>query len=669
MTQAKKQDDTRLNLASQDAVGERIEQLKALLPEIFVEGQLDPERLRQHLGDFSKVGAERYGLNWAGKADAIRSLQIPSHGTLVPMKDQSVNFDESENMIIEGDNLEVLKLLQKSYHGKIKMIYIDPPYNTGGDFIYPDNFKEGLDTYLRYSGQTTESGFKVSTNSENGGRYHSNWLNMMYPRLFMAKTLLKNDGAIFVSIDDTEVANLRLMMNEVFGEENFVGVFIWNAGRKNDSKQISVSHEYVVVYTKSLSYLNENNILWREQKNGVDRIVATYKKLAKQYPGDWAKVSQELQAWYKALKADDPALENKHYRCADERGVYFPSDLSGPDDGRKSRPRYEVLHPVTKKPVPVPARGWRWEKPRMDQALAENRVHFGADETSIPNGKVYIEENDTQAPSSVFYQDRRKASGYLEKLLGEKVFDFPKDTDVLQRFVQLVANDKDDIILDFFAGSGSTAEAVINANERDRGSRKFILVQLPENITEDTKAYNAGFRNIAEICRKRVVRVIENLSTKEAENLPLEQRTEPLGFKAFKLSSSNFKLWDASAGSKDADGLAKQLELYADNLLPGRSQDDILYEVILKAGQPLTAKIEKIEIAGQQVFSIGGAMLICLEDPIKEETLVGMLEYQPAIIVALDKAFHGNDQLKTNIKLQAEATGESEQSRVLFKTV
>ncbi|MCE7886606.1 MAG: site-specific DNA-methyltransferase [Alphaproteobacteria bacterium PRO2] len=629
MTQAKKQDDIRLNLASHDAVGERIEQLKALLPEVFVEGQLDPERLRQHLGDFSKVGAERFGLNWAGKSEAIRSLQIPSHGTLVPLKDQSVNFDESENMIIEGDNLEVLKLLQKSYHGKIKMIYIDPPYNTGGDFIYPDNFKEGLDTYLRYSGQATEQGFKVSTNSENGGRYHSNWLNMMYPRLFMAKNLLRDDGVICVSIDDHEVNNLVLIMNEIFGEECFITKFIWKSRQIVDSRpknNVSNDHEYIVVYSR----MPDSKVRGKE----IDQS-----------------------------KYSNP--DN------DPRGPWMSNSILGlATKSQRPNLHYKITDPATKLSFDCPPdSGWRYSRDTMDQKIKEGRIVFPKNPDGRPREKKFLAELGKEftgvssvLPAEVGYT--LNGTREVRDLLGENLFSFPKPVSLLKFLIQQAAKD-DDIVLDFFAGSGTTGHATLEINKEDGGKRRFILVQLPEKTDPASEAAQSGYKTIADITRKRISKAIEKIKTEfEFSDSSL------LGYKAYRLTSSNFKLWDASAGSKDADGLAKQLELYADNLLPGRSQDDILYEVILKAGQPLTAKIEKIEVAGQKVFSIdGGAMLICLEDPIKEETLVGMLEYQPAIMVALDKAFHGNDQLKTNIKLQAEATGESEQSRALFKTV
>ena len=622
MTQTKKTDDIRMNLASHDAVADRLEGLKFLFPEAFVEGKVDLERLRQHLGDFSHTGTERYGLTWAGKAEAIRALQIPSHGTLVPMRKESVNFDESENMIIEGDNLEVLKLLQKSYHGKIKMIYIDPPYNTGGDFIYPDNFKEGLETYLKYSGQATEEGFKASTNAESNGRYHSNWLNMMYPRLFMAKNLLRDDGIIFVSIDDSESFSLRLVMNEIFGEDNFIANIVWKHTQqsKNDEKYFSRHHNSIICYRRSDA------------------------------------ISQ--------LRFDRQDKDNKAYSNPDNdpKGLWRSGDVRSPN--YRETLCFDILTP-SGKTIKPPENGWRWKQDTISEKIASGEIVFNSDETKIIR-KIYLSEQDGRTPENLWDTDfagsTREANNEIKELFGEAVFDTPKPTKLIEKMAELTCHNGD-LILDFFAGSGSTGHAVINQVLAGRDMR-FILVQLPEVISEQSVASKAGFKTISQITIARMERVIKAAAVK------LNFGQKGLGFKTFRLSSSNFKLWDAANAPKDVEALAQTLELFADNVLPDRSQEDILYEVILKSGQPLTAKIEKIKVAKQHVFSInGGAMLVCLEDPLEESTLRGMLELRPAVMVALDKAFHGNDQLKTNIKLQAEATGESEQSRVLFKTV
>lgn len=627
MTQEKKPDDIRMNLASHDAVSDRLEDMKALFPEVFVEGKVDLERLRQHLGDFTHTGTERFGLTWAGKSEAIRALQIPSHGTLVPMRKESVNFDESENMIIEGDNLEVLKLLQKSYHGKIKMIYIDPPYNTGGDFIYPDNFKEGLETYLKYSSQANEEGFKTTTNAESNGRYHSNWLNMMYPRLFMAKNLLCDDGVIFVSIGDQELSNLRQMMDEIFGENCFLGLITWKARVKpvniGDAKyKPQQETEYVLAYER----ISERS-KFKPLITGQERT----------YPH---------------------TLNGRKYRIATIL-------KSGRGTNRRDSMRFKLEGYQ-------PPEGQRWQggETLIKQLYKDGYIEF-KDGTPF---RRYFEDEEGSAhdPFYCFMEvdwSGTSESGKFElnELIGQfHGFDTVKPSRLIKTLLQSTVDPSEsDICLDFFAGSGTTADAVMQFNREYSAACRYILVQLPEKIVSEVVAAKTGAKKISDLTLQRVKTVIDNLKGE----LDLSQ-SQKIGFKSFRLSSSNFKLWDAANAPKDAEALAQTLELFADNVLQDRSQEDILYEVILKSGQPLTAKIEKIKVAGQQMFSIdNGAMLVCLEDPLEEATLRGMLDLKPAIMVALDKAFHGNDQLKTNIKLQAEATGESEQSRVLFKTV
>jgi len=640
MTQTKKTDDIRMNLASHDAVADRLEGLKASFPEAFVEGKVDLERLRQHLGDFSHVGTERFGLTWAGKAEAVRALQIPSHGTLMPLRKESVNFDESENMIIEGDNLEVLKLLQKSYHGKIKMIYIDPPYNTGGDFIYPDNFKEGLETYLRYSGQATEEGFKATTNAESNGRYHSNWLSMMYPRLFMAKNLLRDDGVIFVSINDSELANLRLVLDEIYGADQFLSTFVWQSkkGGGSDSSTFVSDHEYVICYARNAAKLSLNRILIEAEELDKTDDKGPYRR------------GRELNKWGSGARRQDRPT------------MWFP--ITGPNgeevwpirnDGSEGR--------------------WRFGRKQMLQKVKDQDIEFvgRGDGSYIAYQKIRVKKDRLKPHRTWLVDTGTTADGSksVKALFEDKnIFDFPKPIDLLKKIIEVGASEEDDIVLDFFAGSGSTAQAVFEKNEEDGLNRKFILVQLPEKTDPKSNAFMEGYKDLAHLCRDRVKKFLAGQSSKKSEKLDFSEEGQDAGFQAFCLSSSNFKLWDAANAPKDVETLAQTLELFADNVLPDRSQEDILYEVILKSGQPLTAKIEKIKVAKQQIFSINdGAMLVCLEDPLEEATLRGMLDLKPAVMVALDKAFHGNDQLKTNIKLQAESTGESEQSRVLFKTV
>lgn len=639
----------KLDLSSLDVAELKRQELVELFPEVRTEGgKIDFERLKAMLGEMVDAGRERYGMNWPGKAECMRTIQAPSMGTLLPMPDESVDWDTTENVIIEGDNLEVLKLLQKSYLGKIKMIYIDPPYNTGGDFIYPDNFTESLQTYLEYTGQVDSNGRKFGTNSDSEGRFHSKWINMLYPRLFLAKNLLREDGAIFISIGEDELPNLRKVGEEIFGEENYVATFVWDGGRKNDSKKVSIGHEYIVVFSKRPDQgSGEDSNLWKERKEGIDEIYKVLAKARKEFGTDFSKVSGALQDWYRGIPESHPAKAHEHYRYADAQGVYFASDLSGPDDGRKNRPRYEVLHPVTKRPVPVPARGWRWEEPRMRDEIARGRVHFGPDESSIPNGKVYLKENEWQAPSSVFYKDRRAASSALKALMGEKVFDFPKDTTILSKMISLLCRDGD-IVLDFFAGSGSTAEATLRLSAARNMKINFILVQLPEPIEEGGRAWQKGFRTISDIAVERIRRVSAELTS--ASKQQLDFKLADYGYRHFRLAPSNFIPWDGTA-SNDAEQLAKQLKLGIDHTRGDRTPQDLLFEVLLKSwGEPaLSLKVGEETIEGVRVFSIAeGAFLICLEEKVTLEFIRALAARKPDRVVMRESAFAGNDQLKTN---------------------
>lgn len=632
----------KLPLTSKDILAEKVARIREEFQEVFLEEKIDFERLKMALGEFVDNNRERYGLTWAGKSEAIRNIQTPSTGTLIPVPEESVNFETSENLIIEGENLEVLKLLQKSYHGKIKMIYIDPPYNTGNEFIYPDNFREGLEDYLRYSGQVDGDGMKLSTNTEADGRFHSKWLNMMYPRLFLARNLLSDDGVIFVSIDNHEVKNLAFLLDEIFGEENRISMLTWEKGRKNDSTFYSDSVEYVLIYAKNKEFLARKGA-WRAKKPGLDKVLNHYNELRRRNLSH-EQIEQEMRNFYRSLPDDDPAKGLKHFFRSDDRGLFFGGDISS---ASTSIPDYDVLHPVTGKPVRKPSRGWGCTQPVMQRLIHENRILFGPDESTIPLKKIYLEEADTVVATPVIYKDGRAATLTLKQLFGDTVFNNPKDHEVIRDFIEYIGA-KDGIILDFFAGSGTTAHAVLDLNHRDGGTRKFILVQLPEPTGR------SDYPTISALCIERVRRVIEQLNKKQ----PLElNQHEDRGFKVFRLSNSNFKQWDPSKVYSERE-LAQQLKLFADNILPGRRPRDILYEIVLKSGFPLTSSIDTFEVSSQTVFSIaGGTLLICLEDKIFEETLKGMIELGPQNIVCLDTAFHGNDNLKTNVKLLMESHG------------
>jgi len=633
----------KLDLRSQDIVADKVQELLRLFPEIRTEGgKLDFDRLKLVLGQSVDVGKERFGMNWPGKADCFKTIQAPSVGTLRPCPKESVSFDTTENLIIEGDNLEVLKLLQKSYLGRIKMIYIDPPYNTGNDFIYPDNYSENLQTYLEYTGQVDAEGAKFGTNTESDGRFHSKWLNMMYPRLYLARNLLREDGSIFISINDAEIDNLRKLCNEVFGEENLVATLVWEKSKKGDAKLIATTHEYVLVYARSKSALVEDGT-WRRKKPGADEVLAEYDKLRQEFGDDHQAIILAIREWYSSLLKDDPRRSHEHYRWSDKRGLYFADNFAGPDDGRDSRPRYDIIHPVSGKPCKKPSTGWRWDEARTSAALAADppRIHFGPDETTIPCRKSYLSDISHEPFASVFYRDGRAGTLELEKLVGKGLVEFPKDKEVMKDFIE-IAGDQESIVLDFFAGSGTTAQAILEMNKHDGGRRRFILVQLPEPT--DRKDYPT----IAEITKERVRSVTKVLHESEKDTLKFDAVSADLGFRVFKLAESNFTTWDAQV-THEANALEKQLELHVDHIRDERTSDDILYELLLKSGFPLTTKVEKEFFVGKTVYSVaGGALMICLEKPLSLELIRAIADRKPERVVLLDEGFSGNDQLKSN---------------------
>jgi adenine-specific DNA-methyltransferase len=661
----------KLDLRSLDVAEEKRAELLRLFPEARTEGgKIDFDRLKLALGETVDTGRERYGMIWPGKADCFKTIQTPSVATLLPDSEQSVNFDTTQNLIIEGDNLEVLKLLQKSYLGKVKMIYIDPPYNTGNDFIYPDNYSESLQTYLEYTGQVDAEGKKFSTNPETDGRFHSKWLNMMYPRLYLARNLLREDGSVFISIDDNEVENCRRICDEVFGEENFVAQMVWQKSKKGDAKLIAKTHEYVLVYARRLSAVVAAG-LWRRKKSGADDVLAYYSSLVEELKGDHERISETMRRWYASMAKDDPRRAHSHYKFSDSRGLYFADNFAGPDDGRESRPRYDILHPITGKACKKPSTGWRWDEERTRAALAEDPplIHFGPDEATIPCRKSYLERIDTEPLSSVFYRDGRAGTLEMEALVGKGLVEFPKDVDTIREFAQVAAG-TDSLIMDFFAGSGTTAQAVLELNAADGGRRKFIAVQLPEPTG------HGDLKTIADITKKRVRRVIERLDQADVGKLNFEGgQKQDRGFRVFTLAESSFKLWNADA-PKTAENVAAQLELHVDHVRPGRSQEDLLFEILLKSGYPLTTKVEKITMEGKQIFSAAdGALLVCLEKELTLETIRDVAARMPERVVCLDEAFRGNDQLKANavqiFKSLHRRNGEGESSSdvTVFRTV
>jgi len=640
---------------SKDVLGENLARVGALFPEAMAEGRIDFDVLRQLLGDVIEDREEKYGLSWPGKRRARQIALTPSTGTLRPCPDESVDWSTTQNLMIEGDNLEVLKLLQKSYAGKVKLIYIDPPYNTGKDFVYPDDFRDNLRNYLELTGQVDGIGRRISTNTEASGRFHTDWLNMMYPRLKLAHSLLTRDGAIFASCDEQEQPRLRLILDEVFGGENFVADMVWAAGRKNDSRLISVSHEYIVAYARDTEYLRSAGIEWRQRKKGLEEIYAQHDRLRRQHGSDYDAATEGLKAWYKGLPDGHPSKAHKHYAYIDGRGVYFPDNISWPGGGG---PTYEVLHPQTRRPVTVPSRGWITPDPKkMQEWIDEGRVRFGPDERSVPTLKSYLRDREYQAPYSVFYQDGRAATKRLRELMGGDYFDFPKDEVILQELIEMVTSGED-VVLDCFAGSGTTGHAVLAQNSMDDGHRRYILVQLPEPLDSENKDQLAAAefcdqlakpRNIAELTKERLRRA----GARIRDGNPMF--AGDTGFRVYSLDSTNIQAWDP-----DREDLAGTLEGAVEHVKDGRTEQDILCELLLKLGLDLCVPSESRAIARKRVHAIGGgALLVCLDPLISrddvEELANGIAAWFAqlapaggATCVFRDSAFE-DDVAKTNL--------------------
>lgn len=669
-------DIEKVDLESENLVDDRLNKLKELMPEVFTESGIDFDKLRLELGGEVDEGQERYAFTWPGKMDAIRQSQIPSTATLRPCMEKSRGRDgedgsfDSDNIYIEGDNLEVLKLLQRGYHGKVNIVYIDPPYNTGHDFVYKDRFGDSVDNYKEQAGLVGQS------NADTNGRFHSDWCSMMYPRLRLARELLADNGVLFMSIDEAEVSNLREIADEVMGPGNFIAQIIWSGGRKNDSKYISVSHEYVICYVKSIDYFKEHSIKWRKKKQGLDAIYAKADELKAAYGADYARMTAELRAWYKSLSDDDPAKAHKHYSSIDEKGVYFADNISWPGGGG---PKYEVLHPLTHRPVAIPSRGWLFGTPeRMQEIIDQDLVEFGPDETKVPCYKRYLKDTETEAPYSVIYKDGRAASKRLASLMGDKVFDNPKDEDVIAELLSYVDAD-DSMIMDFFSGSATTAHSVMMRNSQNGGKRKFILVQLPENL--DNRLNSASKQSskqvienaialcdslgeehsICTIAEERIRRAGDKIKTElEESNRQLKLGEEPkqlpdIGFRVFELDESGIE--------KPEPG-----QLLFDVVKPDRSDMDIVFEMMLKWGLELTLPVAKSEAAGYPIWSVACDELVCcMSRGLTIEALEAIADMEPRRVLILDSVL--DDTLKLNAVQIFKHAGERMGCEIELRTV
>jgi adenine-specific DNA-methyltransferase len=628
----------KLDGKSLDIVSENVEKLKELFPEVFSESKIDFEKLENELGKFVDKEQERYNFTWNGKQEAKKIAQTPSTGTLRPCEEESKNWDTTQNLYIEGDNLEVLKLLQKSYHKKVKMIYIDPPYNTGKDFVYKDNFKDNIKNYLELTGQVDSEGNRLSTNSDTNGRYHSDWLSMMYPRLKLARNLLKDDGVIVIHIDENEYVNLEKLLNEIFGEDNNLGTIIWDKRNpKGEVAGIAQQHELISVYAKNKDYFKKHSELKRPKEN-AKAILKKASTLISKVGEVNETVKQEFKQW---LSKQNFSGGEKAYNLLDENGNVYQSVSMAAPDKPETRSHRQLLHPNTQKPCPVPAKGWRFPDKTMDELLANEEIVFGVDENSQPRRKYILQNNLYENLPSLLY------FGGSDDALSLP-FDNPKPTTVALKLIQSVCNslNSNDIILDFFSGSATTAHAVMQLNAEDRGERKYICVQIPEPTDEKSEAYKAGYKNICEIGKERIRRAGEKIIS---DNPDKDLSNLDIGFKVFKLDSSNIKEWDS-----DFDNLEQNLMDATENIKIDRTSEDLLYEILLKYGLDLTLPIEEIIIDGKKVFVIGfGALVVCLDENITTDTVEAIAklkeEYETEVmrVVFKDSSFK-DAVVKTN---------------------
>jgi len=631
---------------------ERLEQLKAVVPEAFADGKINWDVLREALGEhLEDEESERFGLFWPGKRQARRLAAMPSKGTLVPVPGEGVNEDVTRNIFIEGENLEVLKLLLKSYAGRVKMIYIDPPYNIDSDQIYIDDYLDPLNEYLRKSGEIGSGEELLTTNPRSDGRFHSRWLSMIYPRILLAHRLLADEGVIFISIDDNEAFHLRQVMNEVFGEENFISQIVWEGGLKNDSRFVSVSHDYIICYTKDRENLRINQRVWRTRKEGIDKIYSKVEELSDTYGSDYEAMNRELRNWYRSLNKNDPAWQHRHYNSIDERGVFFPGDISWPGGGG---PDYDVIHPVSGKPVKKPARGWVFPNlERMMEAIAEGRVYFGPDERSVPNLKRYLHETEGQVLPSVIYRDRRGSMKRLRELMGSDIFRNPKDEEILQKLIEATTEGAD-IILDFFAGSCSSAHATMSQNHEDGQSRSFIMVQLPELVPVDSNASRLGFDNIAEIGKERIRRAIKKLAEEHPEKANTMEGRSILGFKVYKLAQSNFREWRDYEGEDPREYQLRLAEMAQSPLVEGWKPEALLVEIMLQQGFPLDSQVTTSdEFKPNTVHRVQSdfhdfSLYVCLDEQIQTQTAERLMSLpKEDVFICLDSAL--TDELKMRL--------------------
>lgn len=637
----------KMNGYSLDIVKENIEKLREIFPEVFCEDKIDFERLQEFLGEYVEDKEERYRFEWHGKSKAIRMAQTPSRGTLRPCKEESKNWDTTENLYIEGDNLEVLKLLQKSYQDKVKMIYIDPPYNTGNDFVYKDDYKDNLENYLAITGQIDEEGNKMSTNSEVGGRFHTNWLNMMYPRLKLAKNVLKENGIIFISISDSELMNMRKIADEIFGENNFLACLIWDKNHSAQAGIFKVYHEYILVYSKNANLIEVPKSL----NNDLFEAGALKKESGRH-------MLQKF-TFPKGTRFDAPNGTKLSGQWGDiEKVKLIEGEMVSENGYLKNAITLEAAFTQ----IAQMQEYFYGDKENLVDSKGQKIIEFYL----TASGKVkVVKKREFESPQTTLkYGSQGPISVKLAELFGMETspFDAPKPVEMIKDFIARFV-DCNDIVLDFFSGSATTGHAVMEYNLEKKAMIKFILVQFPESLEERSKIAIKDSKNtlesainylqqnnkanyITEIGKQRLRLVGESIVNKEEGNI----ENLDIGFKVFKLDSSNIKPWNPNF-----EDIANRLDEMVDNFVPGRTEEDIVYEIMLKYGIDLTYPIEQREVSGKKVYSIGfGALIICLDDEITLDVVNGIadltneLKPETTRVVFKDNGFK-TDSVKTNV--------------------
>ena len=648
----------KLKMQTADGVQDNISRIAELFPECITEvsdkmggvkRSVDFDKLRQLLSsEIVEGNEERYQFTWPDKRKAILAANAPINATLRPCREESVDFDTTQNLYIEGDNLDVLKCLKETYLHKVKMIYIDPPYNTGNDFVYEDDFAESASEYLANSGQFDEQGNRLVTNTESNGRFHTDWLNMIYPRLRVARDLLTEDGVIFISIDDNEVENLRKVCDEIFGPSNFTGCVVLQTATDNNPRQISTEHEYILCYCKNLQVQEP----WFTESEKAKLILKKYEELKKKFGFDIASIQDELRTWLKANRNELKGVT--HYDNVDNKGVFHDGDIANTTFGGY---KYDVIHPVTKKPCKVPEKGFRYPKTTMDEMIAKDDIMFGDDETTLIKPKKRV-ENAKDLLRTVIYEDGRSSTKAFEALMARDIFQNPKSTTVLGRLFNFIVSEND-IVLDFFSGSASSAETVMQLNAKYKSNIKFILVQIQEDLdkvleTAKDKAKKTAQNaikfldsigkehTICEIGKERIRRA----GAKIKADSPLTTQHLDTGFRVLKLDSSNMK--DVFYSPKETE----QQDLFAlvDNVKDDRTSGDLLFQVMLELGATLDSKIEESMVDGKTIYNVGdGYLVACFDQEVSEDVVKAIAKMQPMYAVLRDTSM-ADDATTTNFE-------------------